>query len=93
VTDLPGDIRRAVKQATIENESAADAGANRYADHVSAALGSAAPPLAERRAVCVVVERGRQPHAFGDLISQRKISPTKIGCDDHDAALAIQRPG
>ena len=38
VADLARDVRRAVKEATVENESAADAGTDRYADDVTARL-------------------------------------------------------
>ena len=56
-----------------------------------AAARRALPPLAERRAVRVVVERRRQPEPVLDPIAQREILPAEVRRDEHDALLAIQR--
>ena len=47
-------------ELAVENEPAADAGADGDADRVARAARRADPPFAEHGAVGVVVERGRQ---------------------------------
>ena len=60
VADLARHVRGSVVQPAVEDDAASDAGADRNADGVPRAARRADPPLAEHRAVGVVVERGRQ---------------------------------
>src|SRR3989449_11279761 len=59
VPDLAGDVRFAAVHPPGEHDPAADPRADREPDDVARAPGRAAPPLAEDRAIGVVVERGR----------------------------------
>src|SRR5262249_27621753 len=93
MANLTGDVRCTMEQASVENESAADACTNRYANDVTRTFRCTTPPLAERRAIRVVVERRWQSHAIRDFIAQREIFPTEVWRDDHDPALSIERAG
>src|SRR5258706_476344 len=91
VADLSGDVRCAVVQLTLENQSPTDSGSQSHADHVSATDRGTAPELAECGAIGIVVERGFETHPARDLVAQRKILPTKVRRHDDDAILAIER--
>src|SRR6185312_1758484 len=69
---------------------AADPRADGDAHHVASPARGTLPPLANCRAVGVVVERGGQPEPLRHAIAQREIPPAKIRRDDHQPALAIQ---
>ena len=58
-------------------------------DHVPAALRGALPPLADRGAVGVVVERRREIESLADAVAQRKVPPAEVWSDDDEALLAI----
>ena len=81
VPDLAGHVRRAVKELAVENQPAADAGADRHADDVRAAARRALPPFADGRAVRVVVERRRQIQPLADPVAQRKVLPAEVRRD------------
>ena len=51
----------------------------------------AEPPLAEHRAVGVVVERRRQAQPVVDALAQREVLPAEVRREQHDAALAVER--
>src|SRR5204862_5301156 len=71
----------------------ANAGADRDADDIRAAPGRAEPPLADGRAVRVVVERARNAQPRLDAVAQREIVPAEVRRDDYDALLAVERTG
>src|SRR2546423_271255 len=60
-TVLAGDVGGAVVNLAVEHDPAADAGPDRQPDDVLRPARRAPPPLAEDRAVGVVVERRREP--------------------------------
>ena len=93
VADLAGDVRRAVKQLAVDDQTAADAGADRHPDDVPAAARRALPPFADRRAVRVVVERDGQAQAFADSIAQGEVFPTEVRSDDDESLFTIQWTG
>ena len=90
VADLAGDVRRAVKQLAVDDQTTADAGADRHADDVFPAARRALPPFADRRAVRVVVERDGKAQSFADAIAQRKVLPTEVRSDDDETLFAVQ---
>src|SRR5262249_4856684 len=79
------------KQLAVDDDAAADAGANRHADDVRSAARRTLPPFADRRTVRVVVERRGKMESFGNPIAQREIPPAEIRRDDHESLLAIER--
>ena len=93
VADLARHVRRAVVQLAVEDDPAADAGADRDADGVPRAARRADPPLAEHRAVGVVVERGGQAQPVVDDLPERQVHPAEVGREQHDAALGVERAG
>src|SRR6185503_21071560 len=89
VTDLSGCIGCAVIQLSVENQSAANSGSDCQTHDISSALGCAAPPFTQCRAIRIVVECRRKLHATSHFIAQRKITPPEIWSDDDDPACAI----
>ncbi len=91
--DLTGDVGGAMKELSVDDDAAADAGADRHADDVASTARGALPPLAEGRTIRVVVERGRQAQLRGDTVAERIILPAEIRCDDDESLLSIERAG
>ena len=91
VTYFAGHVRGSVIKLPLENETAADSGAQCHADHVPAAARRSAPELSQRCAIGVVIESGFEVHAAGYLVSKRKIFPAKVGSDDDDTFFPIER--
>src|SRR5467141_1685617 len=67
MADLARHVRRSVIELSFEDQSSSDAGSERHPNDIAPAAGRTAPELAERRTVCVVVERGIEVNALGDL--------------------------
>ena len=59
MTDLPGRAINAAPQFSIKNNSAADAGAERHANERAISLSGAAPHLANRGSVGVILQDHR----------------------------------
>ena len=91
VPDLAGHVRGAVIEPAVEDDPAADAGADGEPDRVPAPLRGADPPLAQHGAVGVVVERRREPQAVVDDLAQRQVDPAEVRREQHDAALGVER--
>src|SRR3954467_3159633 len=91
VTDLARHVGRSVIQLALENQSAADAGAEGHADDVPTTDRGAAPELAERGAIRVVIEGRLELDATGYLVAQRKILPPEVRRYYHQPFLAIER--
>ena len=91
VADLAGHVGGAVVELAVEDEPAADPGADGDADRVPRAPRRAHPPLAEDRAVGVVVELGGKPEPVANDLPQRQVDPAEVGREQHDAALGVER--
>src|SRR6185436_14900110 len=61
------------------------------ADDIHAAASCTLPPLAERCAVGVVVERRGKVEPRRDAIAQREILPAEVRSNQHDAAIERTR--
>src|SRR5207247_193117 len=75
VADLPRHVRRPVIQLSLQNESASDAGPDGDPDGVARAARGPDPPLAEHRAVGVVVERGGKAEPLMDDLPEGQVHP------------------
>src|SRR5512141_3005865 len=91
MSDLSRGIGGSVIELSVEDEPPANARADRNRYDISRALSRTTPPLAKRRAVCVVVESCWKLDAIRDLIAEWKIAPSEIRRDDHDTARPVQR--
>jgi len=93
VADLARDVRCAVVQPAVEDETPADPGADGDADGVATSARGADPPLAQHRAVGVVVELGREAEPVADDLAEGEVHPAEVGGEEHDAALGVERAG
>src|SRR3989454_12333860 len=85
VADFARDVGRAAVDRAREHDTAADPGADREPHDVVRPARRAAPPLAEDRAVGVVVERRRLPERLRQPVAQRVVRPAQIRGKQDDA--------
>ena len=70
VAELRRRTERAAVRATVEDQPAADAGAERQHDQVARPLACTGVPLADRRGVCVVLDNNIEPGRGTQLTDQ-----------------------
>jgi hypothetical protein len=88
---LPGAIRRAVVELTVQDYPSADSRTDSDSDRVARAARGSSPPLAQHGAVGIVVERRRELQPLVNDCPERQVDPAKVGGQQHDAALGIER--
>jgi hypothetical protein len=80
-------------QLAVDNETGANAGAERQEDHVSCALAGSITPLRKRARLCVVLDAGGQPEPLREILRQTHFTPSRqIWRTKDKAAFCIDRP-
>jgi hypothetical protein len=93
VAELAGHPVAAAVDASVEDERAADAGAERHDDGVPGTASRTVRVLGPGRAVGVVVERDDGPPAGGEAGPHLLAAPREVR-REHDAlALGVDEPG
>src|SRR6185312_946819 len=87
VPDLPGTVRRAVVQLSVEDDAPADAGADGDPDGVAGSPRRSHPPFPQDGTVGIVVERGRQLQPVMDNLAEREVDPPEVGREEDHSAL------
>ena len=80
---------RAAKQAAVEDQPAADPGADREHDQMPAAQGAILVGLRERGARAVVVDEHGQPEALGEQRAQREVGERDVHAEADPARLEL----
>src|SRR5215469_824203 len=91
VSTFARGTRSAVIDLVVEDNAGANPGANGGIEDVSISLAGSPAALGQRGGIGIVINFYRDPVSFGNLLSERKITPTRnIGRIDHDSRFWIQ---
>ena len=93
VPDLTGNAVAAGVQLAVNDNAAANAGAERYHQHVARALGRTGSRFAERGAVCVVIQMHRTAELRQKRIRKTDVIQTQIGTEPQGAGFLVKRAG
>jgi hypothetical protein len=93
VAELAGAIGGTVVEPAVDDDPAADSGADGEADGMPRPPGCAAPPLAEDSAVRVVVEGGRQSEQVGHPLPEWHVHPAQVRGEEDHAGPGIEGAG
>ena len=93
VPDLTGNAVAAGVQLAVNDNAAANAGAERYHQHVARALGRTGSRFAERGAVRVVIQMHRTAELRQKRIRKADVIQTQIGAEPQGAGFLVKRAG
>ena len=91
VAELGAGAGRAAVDLAVEDQAAADPGADGQHHHVRLAAGGAEEVLGEGGDVAVVVDEDRQPDPLFDEVADRQVGERQVDGGDGDAALVVDR--